>query len=866
MASMRLTVVDHELTEVDARIEGSADDIRSIELLALFDDHDVSVRLKNAVAGAMARSALPFKTVGQYADAGAMAQTIMLRHVRNFGRKSARELDALVRHLFAVPAGGELMPTSVAPALDRTALVELFTGETLAALIADEFLSVRLSNALSQPALRNRSFADVLENFELTIATILRQPNCGRRSANEFRQFCQRHIRSRLISHGYGDTEPLIAWLLGGAAPCSAEYLAGAQRAVGSENALVDPLRPPEHGTLTARLEWLLGELDERARSILCRRNAIGQDRCETLEEIGSDMSVTRERIRQIESKSLKRIRIRVRRAPIAGLLRSEGAALWSVLSGNADFLRRGDSYEWRKLLPPYFRLALDIEERTIESLLDEIAQIFPHGWLASHIDAAPIEAAAKAIQAEQDLPLPQPLVRIVGGDLDAAQAAAVLILGQPVRYGYIMPPRIGVRLTRLVRLHALLAGKDEATPLEILVHYYRGLFEDDPCTERDAEIVMDAAPHMFLEIAEGSWSAIGIGGTSFPTFEPGAEVVEQGFEEPGTIAHSLQVTLDARGPTRLVELLDDADDILPDGRSINSIGPVLLTRRELFVRALPGVYALPRHIPEYRAAMAECWPVLFNDYQARMYAIARYAGEPRNIFPLWSSHVEYEFCRWARHSGGPGILSSLLAVAVIDDWATSPDIAIEWRRIQRQEGRFELGGSLRHAVAYERPALDRVFASCRHAATSGQFNWVAGNRLTGRRIDSHAGAGLVALLLRLGAVEEISHEGFRWQRQHRATERAAEIAAQLDEAFSRTGDLTNWESPIGRDLALLASHSEVDDWVDDAALAAMLSRAAQSPIVDPEDDDPLAQLLAAQRRARESERREATLDWLLDD
>jgi len=206
-----------------------------------------------------------------------------------------------------------------------------------------------------------------------------------------------------------------------------------------------------------------------------------------------------------------------------------------------------------------------------------------------------------------------------------------------------------------------------------------------------------------------------------------------------------------------------------------------------------------------------------------------------------------------------------LLAVAVIDDWAVCPETADEWRRIQRQEGRFELGGSLRHGAAYERPPLDRVFAACRHAAMTGQFNWIAGNRLTGRKIDSHGGAGLVALLLRLGAIEEITREGYRWQRPHRATERAAELAAQLDEAFSRTGDATDWQSPVGQDLAFLASHNDVDDWVDDAALSAMLSRSTQIPDLDPEDDDPLAQLIAAQRQVRESERREATLDWLLE-
>lgn len=870
MASINLNFVDPEESFADASNGHGGVDVRAIELLALVEEYDVSVRLRNSIFGATAARALPFKTVGEYADAGAMAQTIMLRDVRNFGRKTARELDALVHAVFGAQTGNVPAPAMARASPDRAELLELFAGETVEALVANELLSARLSNVLAQPALRDMSFAGALENFQQTISTMLRQRNCGRKSVNEFRQFCERHVRSTLISTGYADPEPLIAWLLGGTEPCDFDSPKGSSADgchLGTKSAtFLDPHAPPEHATLVDRLEWLLSELDARAQSILCRRNGIGQAHYETLEEIGCDMSVTRERIRQIEAKSLKRMRIRVRRAPIKALLQAEGAEIWLALSGDTDILLRVDLQERQKRLPPYVRLALDIEARNIESLLDDISQAYAHGWLSPHVDPTPVEAAANAMAVTATLPLPQSIAHIAGNTVAAARAAAAVVVGKPVRYDYLMPPRVGVRLTRLVRLHALLFRMGEAMALELLVRHYRALFEDDPCTERDAEIVMDAAPHLFLEIAEGSWSAIGQGGAMLPFAEPEGYDPELKFEEPGTIAHALQVTLDARGPTRLVELLDDADDILPDGRSVNSIGPVLLTRRELFVRALPGVYALPHQIPDVRNAMPECWPILFNDSQARIYALARYAGEPRTIFPLWSSAVEYELCRWARHSSTPEILASLLDIAVIEDWPISSDARVEWKRIKRLEGRFELGGSLRHTAAYERPTLDRVFAACRYATAQGQFNWIAGNRLTGRKIDSHGGAGLVALLLRLGAIEEIAPEGYRWQRPHRATERAAVIAAQLDDAFSSAGDAADWQSEIGQNLACLATQSRGDDWVDGIALAAMFLRTTPEAILEPEDDDPLAQLLAAQRRARESERREKTLDWLLED
>lgn len=845
--------------------------LRATELISLVEDHDVSVRLRNSLKTAHAANALPFKTLGDYADAGAMAQTIMLRDVRNFGRITGRELDALISAVLTGKSGASPAPARLAGSVDRVALIALFAGERLSQLAADELFSARLANVLAQPMMCDLTFAQVLENFSLTIATMLRQPNCGRQSANEFRQFCQRHIRLRLLEAGYLEPDPLVFWLLGGPPPHQLPKMHAICADEGDTQAddgialvpIVDPLMVPDHDTLVARLEWLLGELDPRAQLIIRRRNGIDQPACETLEEIGANLGVTRERIRQIEAKSLRRMRIRIRRAPIAHLLAAEGGAAWEALAGSETLLRRGDLQDRRKAVSPHVRLALDIAELALDCWLDDVAHAFPYGWLEPAGDVVAITEAGIALEQAAVVPLPRSLATVPSSDAEALSAAAILIHGKPVRYGYLMPPRVGARLTRLVRLHALLAGQEGVIPLERLVAQYRGAFKDDPCTERDAEIVMDAAPHLFLEIADGSWSAIGEAGFALSLSDFVPNPPNPTLEE-GTIAGALQATLEARGPTRLVELLDNARTILPEGRSINSIGPVLLTRRELFVRALPGVYALPSHVPAFRASMPEDWPVLFNDYQARLYVLARYAGEPRDIFPLWSPDVEYALCRWARHSGGPGIFASLLSIAVIDDWPIGTDAADDWRRVQRQESRFELGGTLRHTAAYERPPLDRLFAACRYAAITHQFNWVAANRVVGRKIDSHGGAGLVALLLRLGAIAEVEPSGYRWQRPHRATNKAASIAAELETAFADAEKEIDWQSGLGQDLVRRASQSG-DDWVDDAALAAMLSRSVRMATPDPDDDDPLAQLLAAQRRVRETERRETTLDWLLE-
>ena len=71
---------------------------------------------------------------------------------------------------------------------------------------------------------------------------------------------------------------------------------------------------------------WLLcehvrGSLTERERRILELRYGLMDGYSRTLEEVGKQYNVTRERIRQIEAKALRKLRHPTRRSKLEGFL-----------------------------------------------------------------------------------------------------------------------------------------------------------------------------------------------------------------------------------------------------------------------------------------------------------------------------------------------------------------------------------------------------------------------------------------------------------------------------------------------------------------------------------------------------------------
>jgi hypothetical protein len=747
--------------------------IHDVSLATLFLQTDVSARLSNMLA----KTKLGAMTLRECVQKREEVEAWMYRQ-QNCGRRTVIEFLALVD----ASSPGRVVSPPKAPVpkleIDHVELTDLLAADNL---------SARLGQVMRCADLGQTKLRDYVHSRDQIEAWMLCQPNCGRRSVMELRRLVGAHLQKQIRNQGMDGVE--VGREL-------SELIAVAE----DDPAVSEG--PPDDRGLADLLMWHVARLPARTQKILTLRFGLGGAEPWTLAEIGELYHITRERVRQVEAKGLRTIRTACRKYPIDPAVEACTPALLSSVFGGRRHALAAVADLRLTGFDGYTTLALEISFGSRRAWFEQKATRFGRGWLDPSVAPEGVTSIADAIHLHANNLFPRATGELLDGcDQTLAMAAMELVLGWTVEGGYTFPRRPGPRLRRTVQLHALLSTAQKPLDVVTLLRRYHEAVPADTCTDRDLVIVMEVASHLFLEIYEGIWAAIGQAGPlSFSTparVENDIGATEQDAEE-GTVAAALERELADTGPTRLGVLMARAIDILPEGRSRNSIGPTLLLNPTRFVRVLPGVYALPGQVLDseelVRAGSIE---YLLNAAQARFYAIARMAGEPWGSFPLWNPTAEMRFSRWARANDERDIYRSLLEIVCIDDWPTDDSDKEVWHSAKGRDACFEFWSDPRLGRA--RVPVDRVLAAGLWLRQQGSIGWVTANRILGYRPDSFTAAGLLARLAAAGMA--LQPDGrYGWQKPHDAGPRLEEWIKRLADALHETGNLA-WTTAIGVEL-----------------------------------------------------------------
>ncbi len=542
------------------------------------------------------------------------------------------------------------------------------------------------------------------------------------------------------------------------------------------------------------RLLKILGALPEKELLVLRARYGLENQDARTLQDIAVEVNRTRERVRQVEKKALRRLQKGPARAALAAFIGHEKERQWAILVGDGVMVLGEALSQRSKLLDPLFALAVDAAFGGVKNWIAGFAHWQVDGWArdaaVAVLRTTTIEQIERVIR---DFPMPMPLESVrreIVGDLDISSLSGLVVKDGTIFEGYLCGGYMGANAKRGVRLHQLAKEIAQAGLFDVgtLVRTYRTRYPDDDAGSRVLLKQMERIPHLLASVFDGIWMVLPATSRATleaPLFERGEVRKEAEFGETSAGGRILKY-LEDNGPQRISDIAEHVK--ADDDASSGSVGATLATN-PCFRRVAPGVYGL---YTDDRTMRKQLGSTLLNESHCRIYCLARHSGAPPDYYPGWGVEFEIILLQWARTSAPSDLYRSLLSVIEPLKWGIPAELATQMQSIKINQSRWSIGSERRYDLGHRFIDPEQFLSIVAHLAVFGWIGWFAVNRICGGLSTQTDAADVLAFLVLAGLVEPRAD----WQDRYPATAKAAQVFQAAGERMHRTGKLA-WDDPV---------------------------------------------------------------------
>ena len=564
-------------------------------------------------------------------------------------------------------------------------------------------------------------------------------------------------------------------------------------------------------------------------------------------------MGLPTETLVDYEKKAIRHLRHPSTAKLIVQAIEKADQDIWCLLSSVENVVYKQTLVQTTTKLPGEYFIGIRCLYDSVSNWADHNAWQNKIAWFRSEFSKEILlQTSGRLKRLHKRVPLPitfQRAAQVLNIEERLVRQAVAISMNRLSTYnGYIAPQPIGARKLRALRLHTIFREMhpDGVLTVQELLTEYLQKYSDDDAITRDVAFAMIDNSHMFISLGHMGWYPILH--EDEKTFGPeeiaSEEIATCFYKRPKDGTSSLEVVREivrSRGICKPIEIAEEVN-AKTEVSLTNSDIPQILGQNFDFVPVSPSVYALEETLNSLDPSTPDS-DALLTRTDIRWYAIARYAGEPMNTFPFWTSVMEWKWCQWAeKNSTNPAktrLYRSLLFVVDPQSWPTTDEEKAYWIRIKQWTEHYFLKHDSKHPLWKIGPPLMDFLALAICTCETGSMNWIKANRTIGNyAYDQHSIIHL-SLLIGLGIVLQTDH----WQKPHEIGPNAVIIKSQLME-FVRQYTPISWNSAYGSDLLKRlrqVSTKQSMGWVSQSEFSQLLEKldgtSAEGDLILQKDD-----------------------------